>query len=149
MQTLSMVKTLDLIEAAAATADQAVRMVPDDCPMGGVLRQGDVLYVRVPAGFAHGHALPKAERQVVPGQTQGSRHTVGPNARLYEGTTQPAVRRRDGTMVALVEAFLGACVETPVREIASHPEHAHLSLPAGVWQVVQQRDLRTQQRMAD
>lgn len=149
-QTQTTDEILATIQAAADAADHAIRVMPDNAAIGAVARQGDVLYVRVPDDFPRGAAYAPAERQVVTGETLGSRHTVEAPAKCYTGTTVPRYLGKDGRLHDLApQAFLGACVVAPTRVLAPHPEHAHLSLPQGTWQVVQQRDERTAQRMAD
>lgn len=143
MQTIE--QALDAVMKAASSHKRQTIEVPDTHPIGGVVRQGDVLYVRVADGHKHGK---ETGLQVVTGTTTGSRHTVSGAAKCYVGTTQPKVLV-GSKLEALADAFLGACVVSPERFECPHPEHGHYSLPAGTWQVVQQMDERTRQRMAD
>lgn len=143
-------KTEAALAAVVSAAGAAVRRtieVPDSVPVGTVVRQGDVLYVRVDVGWPHGEAT---GRQVVTGETLGSRHTAEAPAKCYVGKKAPEVRSASRGLVELeADAFLGAYVESAERFECPHPEHGHFSLPAGGWQVVQQMDERTRQRMAD
>ncbi|MDP2705073.1 MAG: hypothetical protein Q8O71_01590 [bacterium] len=136
MTTQTSDEILGVIQAAAQAAASDVRHV-HAIAHGQYVRQGDVLLVRVADGHPHGPALPS--RQLAEGTTQGSRHVA--EAPCYAATTPPPG--------AAATAFLGPCVVSPERFVVTHPEHAHFSLPAGTYQVVQQRDERTQRRMAD
>lgn len=129
---------------AAKASDRSVIVVPDDLPLGMTCRQGDIRYVRVSTDHAHGAPTGK---QVVAGSALGSRHTAEAPAQCYVGTTQPLVLV-DGELRP-VKAFLGACVVSHARFLCQHPEHGHYSLPAGAWQVTQDMDVRTRQRMDD
>jgi hypothetical protein len=116
--------------------------------VGTCLRQGDVLFVRVPPDHPRG---PRQGSQVVTGETRGSRHLVLSPATCWVGTKAPKVLSK-GRLIALDDPFLGALVVVPEGAPAesTHPEHGHYVLPAGsCWQVVQQMDLRTRRRMED
>lgn len=146
MQTITTTAAIDAVLAAAAAAVHQTFHVPDNVKVGSVVRQGDVFYVRVPIDHLRGD---RQGNQVVTGETRGSRHTVDFPAICYVGKQQPQVRMGDGRLKRLTGAFLGAFVEVPERAIAKHPEHGHYSLAPGFWQVVQQMDVRTRQRMQD
>lgn len=139
-------QALDQVMRAAEAAERKTIVVPDGVPIGTVCRQGDILYVRVEPGWPHGEAT---GRQVVTGDTLGSRHTAEAPARCFVGKKIPGVRAGGKLVEIDAGAFLGAYVESAERFECPHPEHGHYSLPAGGWQVVQQMDERTRRRMAD
>jgi hypothetical protein len=106
------------------------------------VRQGDV-YLRPYRGkpltyhYARGEvSIERAtateeiqDRQLAPGTTQGSRHIVeGQSVRLYRHA------RQDHPLIGPVLVVTDRCTIT-------HPEHAHISLPPGEWQVTYQDDL--------
>lgn len=141
-------QALESVMTAAREAKRSTIAIPSSAPMGTVIRQGDVLFVRVPADHPRGA---RQGSQVVTGETRGSRHLVEAPAQCFAGTTQPKVLTK-GRLVALTNAFLGALVVVPGGSPAesTHPEHGHYILPAGsCWQVVQQMDMRTRLRMED
>jgi hypothetical protein len=61
-------------------------------------------------------------------------------AEVYLGTTPPEWAKR---------ALLGPMFRLFSRGTVTHPEHAHISLPAGTYQVTHQMDARTLQRVRD
>jgi len=94
---------------------------------GDVVRQGDLYLICV-------DALPEApiskNRQLVPGTTQGSRHTIEGDCKV----TEP-VKYKDRPIELSGPAF--ECVSECT---IAHPEHGHKILPAGtVWHSVYQR----------
>ena len=133
------------IEARArATAAPEVRRVARHA-VGAVARQGDV-YLHAVAADHPGGARTQ-ERQLVPGATQGSRHVAVGAVEVRLGTTLPPwVQAPPGVLAA---ALLGPLLRVRRRAVVTHPEHAHVSLPVGTWQVTYQLDARTRQRVQD
>lgn len=131
--TKSVVSTLERIEREAVANKVAETRTIHSLAVGKVVRQGDIYVHRVDAKHAHGRAL--TDRQLAVGVTQGSRHVAESPAKVFEGMTAPEWCQPG--------ALLGPCVVSRKRFTISHPEHAHLSLPAGTWQVTHQRDART------
>lgn len=112
--------------------------------IGERIRQGDIYVQRVSDNHPRGKQI--ENRQLAVGSTSGSRHvlTTG-SATVYEGTT-PA----PGQSESAVQILLGPCIESKSdRVYVSHPEHAHLDLPPGTYQVNHQLDARTMQRVSD
>lgn len=106
------------------------------------VRQGDV-YLRPYRGqsltyrYARGQVIIDRatateeiqDRQLAPGTTQGSRHIVeGQGVRLFRHA------RPNHPLIGPVLVVTDRCTIT-------HPEHAHISLPPGEWQVTYQDDL--------
>lgn len=131
--------TLERIEREAVANKVAETRVVKTIDVGQVVRQGDIYVHRVAAAHKRGRAL--TDRQLAVGATQGSRHVAEAPARVFEGTTAPEWCQPG--------ALLGPCVVARRRLTISHPEHAHLSLPAGTYQVTHQRDARTGGRVQD
>lgn len=130
-------KILSEIEAnAVANAKEAreprfVRAMPLDAHV----RQGDIFLwplEKKPQG-----CTPRADRQLALGKTVGSRHVCEVGPQLYD---LPAKSQH---------MLLGPVIEAPKRFTVTHPEHAHVSLPRGLYQVGYQLDLRTRRAVAD
>ena len=127
------------IERLAKTnAVQEVRRI-ESIEIGKVIRQGDIYIHRVDAKHVHGKKL--KNRQLALGNTMGSRHIAEAPARVCEGTTLPEWCDR--------RTFLGPLVESDKRFKITHPEHAHVDLPSGCYQVTHQMDARTMERVQD
>lgn len=105
--------------------------------IGQVAHQGDIYVHRVAADHPRGV---KAPRQLVQGATQGSRHVAEAPAQVFEGKQAPEWAPR---------ALVGPVIVTRKRLRVTHPEHAHLDLPAGTYQVTFQRDARTNEAVRD
>lgn len=124
-------------EKAKALAVQDKRVVVK-MDIGKVVRQGDIYLHCVPGGHKHGNEL--KTRQLAMGESMGSRHIAEAPARVYEGLRAP-----DWSLTDL----LGPCIVSDLPFTISHPEHAHIDLPAGVYQVTHQMDARTKKRVID
>jgi hypothetical protein len=129
------------ITKQAEIADNATRNVGDNMKLGEAVRQGDLYLFKVEKDVSGLKAIP-GQKQLVPGTTQGSRHHAEAPAVLFEN---------DGSSVEGIDtnALLGPIVDSPSRFEVSHPEHAHISLPAGTYQVLYQLDFQAQRRVAD
>ena len=133
------------IAAYAASPLGDTRTV-EEIAVGQFARQGDVYLLRVesvPAG-----AKPCADRQLAPGTTQGSRHTVTDEVDVYRPQGFGTVERL-GTRENVAARSVGHVLESKERFTVSHPEHADISLPAGTYQVYHQVDCRTLERVRD
>lgn len=110
--------------------------------VGEVVRQGDVYLHRVDDDHPHG---PEAtSRQLAIGTSQGSRHIAETGAaQVFQGTALPQWCE-EGT-------FVGPCLVIPEgsTETVTHPEHAHVLLGPGTYQVTHQTDAATRQRVQD
>lgn len=107
--------------------------------IGQVVRQGDI-YIHA-VGPRHARGKKTENRQLAMGNSRGSRHVAEGPVEIYEGTTLPEWCRR-GT-------FLGPVVVAAAPFTITHPEHAYVELPAGVYQVTHQMDARTADRVLD
>lgn len=127
---------LDKILTEAEANSDSLRMVRT-IEVGQWVRQGDV-YLRAIQAPALDTYEPIAERQLAPGTTKGSRHIAEGNVTIY---------RYD----APASPLLGPVVCAHERFTVTHPEHAHVSLPSGWYQVLFQRDFAQEElaRVAD
>lgn len=91
-----------------------------------MFRQGDILLIPLPSGNPQGQEQPAVNGAVVlaHGEATGHAHVIrSPRARLFQDESRMLLR---------VEGLL------PVE--LTHEEHATLSIPAGHYQVVRQRE---------
>lgn len=144
-----MTKTVDAIEIHSRIEREAVeKAVPELRFVGSIdllqhVRQGDIYIHRVADDHPHGK---RAEsNQLAVGDTQGARHVAESTASVYVGTALPPLPEIDPQRLPL----LGPCIVADDRFTITHPEHAHVSLPAGVYQVTHQMDARTFDRVRD
>ena len=137
MEQVTAIEAHRKIEQAALAADGDTREVKAITP-GEVVRQGDIYIHRVKADHPHGKAV--ESRQLAVGTNQNARHIAEAPAKIYEGTTAPE---------GVITRLLGPCIiaDKPVR--VSHPEHAHVTLPPGAYQITHQMDARTLERVRD
>jgi hypothetical protein len=139
MQTKDAVTAHAEIERLAKeNAKTEVRHVKE-MAVGKVVRQGDIYIHRVDDDHAHGKAL--KDRQLALGNTMGSCHIAEKPSQVFEGTTLPKWCDR--------RTFMGPLVKSKKRFTVSHPEHAHVSLPPGCYQISHQMDARTMSRVQD
>ena len=124
------------IEAAAKKADATVRNIRT-FPVGKHVRQGDVYLCRVEDGAKFGKE--RGTRQVAVGTTVGSRHVAEGRLTVYESVGFQRFEPQ----------FVGPVVVAEERWTLTHPEHAHVSLPAGCYQITHQTDARTMSRVQD
>lgn len=106
--------------------------------IGQWVRQGDIYVTMIESITGK---LELKSRQLVIGQTKGSRHIVvdSPNVKIwkgYVGSDKP-------------EFMKGDQIEAKTGFVISHPEHAHISLPCGNYQVTYQMDWKQQDRTKD
>lgn len=126
---------------AKENAVQEIRVI-ESIEIGKVVRQGDIYIHAVKADHKHGNAA--KSRQLALGNSQGSRHVAAGNkfsVLVYDGTTLPEWCDR--------RTFLGPLVKAKKPFTITHPEHAHVRLPAGCYQVTHQMDARTMERVQD
>jgi len=126
------------IETAAQKPQTEQRTVTRIKP-GQAVRQGDV-YLVATQGLKVGKAI--FNRQLAPGETQGSRHIAEAPAQIFESPGHPI-------QGIAANALLGPVVESTQPWNLAHPEHAHVSLPPGQYQVIYQLDFAAQRRVQD
>lgn len=95
--------------------------------LGDVVRQGDIYLVCV--SVING-GTETDNRQLAPGNTQGSRHVIKGKAKIYTGSSFSGIN----------SALIGPAFKCEKDVTVEHPEHGHKILPEGTsWQVVYQR----------
>lgn len=138
------------IQSAASKAKAEVRFHRMH-EVGKSAHQGDVYLHAVEADHPRGAKLD--DYQLAPGSTKGSRHIMEGEVEVYAGRAMPAnwvtPKWLSGLGVRPEDVALGPVVVVKSRATLTHPEHAHHSLPAGVYQVTYQLDTRTAGRVAD
>jgi hypothetical protein len=132
---------LSSLAADSAQAVQKPRVIAKHI-VGKHVRQGDIYICCVPD--AHAHGLETKNRQLALGNSQGSRHIAEGNVTVFAGSTAPSFIRKDA-----IATLLGPCVTSKEGFVISHPEHAHIHLPAGTYQILHQLDPRTMQAVKD
>lgn len=134
--------TLQAIQAYAKNPLGEMRVLPA-VDVGYHVRQGDLYIERISAFDMTKYDVVN-DRQLAPGSTQGSRHTVdGTVTVLKHKTAQQVLKVNDGYKM------LGPVVESKERFTVSHPEHAAMSLPSGTYQISYQCDPSTLRRVLD
>ena len=133
-------KALVSVQASAEAIRNDETAVLETMSLGDVVRQGDLYVVAVKA-IPRG-ARPTTERQLVPGSTQGSRHTLQGKCSVF--TTKPeaamvAIREAVGRNLELFPQLLGPMFRCPQPVELAHPEHGNRILPAGCYATVYQR----------
>jgi len=128
MKTMTMEKAL--VELRSSVEDLHGKKTEriGDPSVGDVVRQGDLYLVCIDKLPENG--TPTKNRQLVPGTTQGSRHTVSGDVNIVE-----KVNYKDRHPTLCGPAF--ECVSDVTVE---HPEHGHKVLPSGTtWHCVYQQ----------
>ena len=117
----------EVVETGKRVAKRETLAFPESAIAGEAVRQGDVylmLLDRVPDGAKKLNQVP---RQLAPGVTQGSRHTLD----SVDGVT--AYELADAT------EFDGPILKLAEERTVCHPEHGNWTLPPGVFAVGYQR----------
>lgn len=135
---------MELLEAytsieQAAQKPQTERRVVKAIKPGQAVRQGDIYLVATENLKA---GKPVTSRQLAPGETQGSRHIAEAPCQIFESPGHPIKGIASN-------ALLGPVVESTQPWNLAHPEHAHVTLPPGQYQVVYQLDFAAQRRVQD
>lgn len=141
MKTITLENTLSQVREFATSPLGDVRTV-DAIAVGQFVRQGDLYIRRIKAPTTGWKET--QNRQLAPGSTQGSRHTVSESVRVL---VSPTPMQRRSTERGL--AFEGPQLVSKDRFTVSHPEHADISLPGGCYEVLYQSDFQSQQRAKD
>jgi hypothetical protein len=131
MQLLDPQQAHQKIEDYAKKSSKNVRRFEQPFKIGKWARQGDIYFIAIAS-------LPKdtvrigitsIKYQLAPGTTQGSRHM------LHNGNHLTLFKDR------LPSVLSGGYIKATDRCYISHPEHAHVDLPAGLYSVTYQQDL--------
>jgi hypothetical protein len=134
-------KALERIEVAAASPKTETRDATK-LPIGDGVRQGDVYLWRMPMPKEL-TTQPTGERQVAVGTTTGARHVVEGDVTVYREDVGRLPNWTD-------EILLGPVLIVGSEQATlTHPEHAHVTLGEGCWQVSYQLDARTRRAVRD
>lgn len=107
--------------------------------VGQVARQGDIYIARVAGDHRFGKPC---GTKLAMGNTQGSRHVAEGDVRCFEGTHAPSWCEAGTFLGPFISVGAGGGVVT-------HPEHAHIALGEGCYQVTHQMDAATRDRVVD
>jgi hypothetical protein len=112
----------EITASVEAIKNDDCQQFPEAANVGDYWRQGDIYIVKLEDSFTKA-GKPTNERQLAPGNTQGSRHIVEGEAKVFE---------RDGDALTGPVVVSRGCTVT-------HPEHGDVKLPAGVYGITYQR----------
>jgi len=119
------------------------RSIPE-CGINQGIRQGDVYAIRID-NFKKADYKISSERQLAPGTTQGSRHTVDESVEVWV----PENNQYDVKLTENGFTCLGPVVVAKNRWNLMHPQHAHFDMPEGTYQISYQVDPVQQRRVLD
>ena len=135
-----------VVDTAIQNKSERVRHYTNETiPMGKWHRQGDIYIHRVEPSHAHG---PRTENyKLAVGTSRGAQHVAmfmhsEDSVKVYHGTTLPSYANPATT-------FMGPFVESSEEFKIYHPEHAHVILPAGCYQITHQRNMHQNARQKD
>lgn len=144
---------LKQIEQEAATAPKTTRVMKN-LALHQTCRQGDIYIQRIPDLAAKELKALKlwGSQKLVRGNEGGSRHIAESSS--GDEANRVRVYESDKTRMKVLRTFrpevqLGPIIVAKKRVIVSHPEHAHIDLPGGCYQIGYQLDARTMQRVRD
>jgi hypothetical protein len=126
------------IQEAAAESTE-IRFV-ESMEIGDFARQGDIYLVRVKSAPT---TAVTTNRQLAIGNTQGSRHMAAGEVDVHQPASS-AIQTNN-----LGRYYLGPTVVARDYWTVEHPEHAHISLPAGIYEVRHQLDAASMNRVID
>lgn len=132
---------LQKVNAAAAAPKTKVRDATK-IEIGKCVRQGDVYLHRMPTPVTL-TTKSTGERQVAVGTTMGARHVVEGDVKVYREDVGRLPNWTDQILLGPV-LMVG-----PEQATLTHPEHAHVEIGEGCWQVSYQLDWRTQRAVQD
>jgi hypothetical protein len=120
-------------ETVEKVKSQETRKFPEAASPGDAFRQGDI-YVTLLDSVPKGVVLTKSpSSQLAIGDTQGSRHCIDNIGNCTVYTNNPGML--NGPIIQ---------VNKPVT--ITHPEHGHVELGCGIYEVTYQRNLDSEER---
>lgn len=121
-------QVLEEIQQHGQPLTDDIKIVPDNAEVGQYVPQGDINLIRLPE-LPSGVAPQQPNPQLAPGTTRGSRHCI-------RESDMPHVEFFGFTDARPLE---GPILVFGKRTVIEHPEHKHISFPAGIWAVTYQR----------
>lgn len=148
-KTLTTAEVIQTIDNAAANLVLPETRYVERMEAGQFVRQGDIYLVclamnQVPEGL-----VPTDNRQLAPGTTQGSRHIVDNTVDVFKHPKQGEIVLTNRTRGSEAGHAIGPVIVAKDYFQVTHPEHAHMSLPAGTYQVLGQIDPVELRRVLD
>ena len=134
MKTMSAVNAFNEIqESADKIKDNKNRKFPEAASIGDSFRQGDI-YITLVNDPNDSIKQKNPSNQIATGDTQGSRHCIDNlnNVDVYQKKNPGML---DGPVLL---------VKYPV--IITHPEHGHVELPIGCYDITYQKNLDSEER---
>jgi len=124
----------EILESAESIKSDTTRKFPEAASIGDTFRQGDIyitLIEKVPQDVIK---TKNPSNQIATGDTQGSRHCIDElnNVIVYH-------KKNPGMLNGPV-----ILVNSPI--IITHPEHGHVSLPCGTYEITYQKNLDSEER---
>lgn len=144
---LTMKDAVNKVEVAPADLDKRVTRRIE---IGSAAQQGDVYLHRLSDNWKRGKSLGRAKRggvQIAVGQNIGARHMAKGTLEVFEGVALPPGVQAPSDVDP--REMLGPVIVADSPWSLTHPEHAHHQLPAGVYGVTYQVDMRTMRRVVD
>lgn len=121
----------------------------EDFPVGTVSHQGDLIFVRISS--LPKSAKPRLNHQLADGDTQGSRHVLTPNAKVFDcdpaEVSQLIFLANKCSVSASLIGPVFISPRNPTEHDVTHPEHGHQGFEAGsIIACVYQRNLDSEER---
>lgn len=138
-------KTVTAAKAFSEVQSQVEKIKNDEVAsvgtvsLGDVIRQGDLYIVAI--GALPTQKTVRSDRQLAPGVSQGSRHVLDGDCRVFDGDkTQTAALIKKANGAATPEELIGPVFQSSGEVTVTHPEHGDRILPGGeCFAVVYQR----------
>lgn len=119
---------LEQIQQHGAPLTDDIKIVPDNAQIGQYVPQGDINLIRL-SDLPSGVVSRQPDRQLAPGSTRGSRHCI----------RESDIQHVDFFGFTDANPLEGPILVFGERTVIEHPEHKHISFPAGIWTVTYQR----------
>lgn len=124
----------EILESAESVKSTEIRNFPEAASIGDTFRQGDI-YITLIEHIPNDTVISKnPSNQIAIGDTQGSRHCIeGMNSVKIYQKKNPGML--DGPVIL---------VKNPIT--ITHPEHGHVNLPCGTYEISYQKNLDSEER---
>lgn len=124
----------EILEFAESVKSDEIRTFPEAASIGDTFRQGD-MYITLIENLPKGVIASKnPSNQIAIGDTQGSRHCIDElnNVKVYHKNSPGML---EGPIIL---------VKSPI--VITHPEHGHVNLPCGTYEITYQKNLDNEER---